>query len=510
VSSPPAAPSALGRRRARADRHGRRQPWGGLTPARLPRSIYALSAAVVLDLSADAFVLFTLLWVAGPQGWTGVQTAAIVIALRLPALFGGVLGGRAIDRYGPKPLMVAGAALRIACLTGLTVCSWSGHYPLGAVLALGGLSGAVVPIGYAGARTVVPRLVPPAEFIRANALLAVGDQVSLLVGAALVGPLLATIGAGPALLAPIGMLAVASILFTSLPRPAARGTDAGAEGADRDSRAMATDHGGGAAGAERSPRAVDAGVDPRPATGTGRSKRASRRGSPWRLRPVLGLVTLSVLYYFAYGPFEPVLPYFTRQHLHAGTGTYSLLWVTFGLGALVGLSQAKRLSRYPPGIVNAAGTALWGLVTLPLVFCTSAVPALVIMTLSGVVWGPYLAVESTALQRWTAPSLHGRLFGTQHAILAVAGPLGAAAGSLALLEFPSAQILAASTLACIVAGLAALSSGAIRQPAPSVGSRGRCGGVGDAHQQVALDARHKQAPAAARVSGRRRPGGRRR
>ena len=37
------------------------------------------------------------------------------------------------------------------------------------------------------------------------------------------------------------------------------------------------------------------------------------------------------------------------------------------------------------------------------------------MAISGAVWGgPYLAVEATALQRWTPPYLHGRLFGIQH------------------------------------------------------------------------------------------------
>jgi predicted MFS family arabinose efflux permease len=395
---------------------------------RLPRSVYTLSAGVVFDLSADSFLLFTLLWIAGPQGWTGVQTAAIVIALRVPALFGGWIGGRAIDRFGPRPLMLAQAVLRIACLTALTICSWSGRYPLVVVLVLGGLSGAVVPISYAGARTLVPQLLPTAMLLRANSLLAVGDQAALLVGAAFVGPVLATVGVGRALLAPVAMLVVAALFYLTPPPGGSPDQDA-------------------AAPAE-----------------TGATAPSTTR-SPWRVRPVLGLVTLSAFYYFAYGPVEPVLPDFTRHHLHAGTGAYSLLWVTFGLGALVGLSQASRLGGYRPGVVNAAGTALWGLVTLPLVFCSSIVPAVVVMGVSGIVWGPYLAIEATALQQWTPPSVHGRLFGTQHAILAVASPLGAAAGSVALLAFSSTEIITVAILACIIAGLAALTTRSIRRPA---------------------------------------------
>lgn len=395
---------------------------------RLPRSVYTLSAGVVFDLSADSFLLFTLLWIAGPQGWTGVQTAAIVIALRVPALFGGWIGGRAIDRFGPRPLMLSQAVFRIACLTALLICSWSGRYPLVVVLVLGGLSGAVVPISYAGARTLVPRLLPAEMLIRANSLLAVGDQASLLVGAAFVGPVLATIGVGRALLAPVAMLVAAALFYLALPP---------GNSADQDADVPAE---------------------------TGAAAPSKTR-SPWRLRPVLGLVTLSAFYYFAYGPVEPVLPAFTRYHLHAGTGAYSLLWVAFGLGALLGLSQAPRLSRYRPGVVNAAGAALWGLVTLPLVFCSSIVPAVAVMGVSGIVWGPYLAVEATALQRWAPPSVHGRMFGTQHAILAVASPLGAAVGSLALLEFSSTDIITVAILACIIAGLAALATGSIRRAA---------------------------------------------
>jgi predicted MFS family arabinose efflux permease len=395
---------------------------------RLPRSVYTLSAGVVFDLSADSFLLFTLLWIAGPQGWTGVQTAAIVIALRVPALFVGWIGGRAIDRFGPRPLMLSQAVLRIVCLTALTICSWSGRYPLVVVLVLVGLSGAVVPISYAGARTLVPRLLPATMLLRANSLLAVGDQAALLVGAAFVGPVLVTIGVGRALLAPVAMLVVASLFYLMLPL---------SDAADQDTSTSAE-------------TAASA---------------ASKTQNPWRLRPVLGLVILSAFYYFAYGPVEPVLPDFTRSHLHAGTGAYSLLWVAFGLGALVGLSQAPRLGLYRPGVVNAAGAALWGLLTLPLVFCTSIVPAVIVMGVSGIVWGPYLAVEATALQRWTAPALHGRLFGTQHAILAVASPLGAAVGSLALLEFSSTDIITVAIVACLVAGLAALTTRSIRRPA---------------------------------------------
>jgi predicted MFS family arabinose efflux permease len=376
---------------------------------------------VVLDLSADTFVMFTVLWIAGPQGWTGVKTAVVVVALRLPALAGGWLGGRGVDRFGPKPMMVGQALLRVGCLAGLSAGAWSGRFPLGLVLVLGGLSGAALPVSYAGARTLVPRILPAGQLARGNAWLAVGDQASLIAGAVLVGPLVAALGAGRALLAPVAMLLVATGLFTLLPGPAG----------------------------PRSPQ-------------TDNSKKPGGP-PPWRSRPVLALLALSFVYYLAYGPFEPALPYFTRGHLHAGPGAYSILWVVFGAGALAGLSQAPQLSRRRPGVVNAAGTAVWAVVTFPLLWCTSVIPAAAVMLASGAVWGPYLAVEATALQQWVAPAWHGRLFGIQHAILGVASPLGAAAGSLALASVPSGTVLGAAMAGCLAAGLAIGATPAIRR-----------------------------------------------
>jgi hypothetical protein len=192
---------------------------------------------------------------------------------------------------------------------------------------------------------------------------------------------------------------------------------------------------------------------------------------------VLALLVLSFLYYLAYGPFEPALPYFTRQQLHAGPGAYSVLWAVFGIGALAGLTQAPRLSRRRPGVVNAAGTVLWAVITFPLLWCTSLFPAAAVMLVSGAVWGPYLAVEATALQRWAEPAWHGRLFGIQHALLGVASPVGAAAGSLALARVPSRMVLGAALLGCLAAGAVIGVTRTIRRQ-PAGPDNGRAGNPG--------------------------------
>jgi zinc transporter ZupT len=71
-------------------------------------------------------------------------------------------------------------------------------------------------------------------------------------------------------------------------------------------------------------------------------------------------------------------------------------------------------------------------------------------------------VETTALQRWTAPADHGVLFGVQRGLLGTATPLGAAVGAAALEVLSPQLVLAASAAGCAAAGLLALASRDLR------------------------------------------------
>ncbi|ADB32882.1 major facilitator superfamily MFS_1 [Kribbella flavida DSM 17836] len=377
----------------------------------LPKPVWWLAAAWTLASTADNFLLFVILWIAGPQGWSGAETALLVVAIRIPALFGGVLGGRAVDRFGPVPTMVLDGAVRAALMGVLVVAGWSGRFPLWVMLVLGAAAGVTAPLSFAAARTLVPRLVDVASLGRANALLSVGDQLPMLVGAALAGPALALLGPGPAFVVPMVMLAMVAVIAARLPR--------------------------------RTAAAVE----------------VARPGEPprrWSSPRVAGLMALSVVYYLVYGPFETVLPYFAREQLGVSVGGYSLLWVVFGVASLMTLPLAPLLARRRPGLVNGLGAVVWGVVTVPLVLTESLPAAMLVFVVSGAIWGPYSAVEATALQRWTDPAVHGRVFGTQRAMLAIAAPLGAAVGALANDHFGPAVILGTSAVACTLAGLVSL------------------------------------------------------
>jgi predicted MFS family arabinose efflux permease len=377
----------------------------------LPTAAWWLAMGWTLASTADNMLLFVLLWIAEPQGWTGAQTAVLVIAIRLPTLAGGILGGRAVDRFGPVGMMLVDGVTRTALMGGLVIAGIGGTLDIWIVLALGAAAGATAPLSYSAARTLVARLVPADLLGKANALVSVGDQLPMLLGAVLTGPALALLGTGPAFVLPLlMMLGMTAIAIRLRKAPQYKHTLA---------------------------------------------PQGSRRTRARRSPRVIGLVALSVAYYFTYGPYETVLPYYVRDQLGSGLGGYTLLWALFGAAALLTLPTAAALSRHRPGLVNATGAIIWGTLMLPLAFTDQLVIASVGFVVAGAVWGPYSAIETTALQRWTDPADHGRIFGTQRALLALAAPLGAAAGAIAADHLPPAPILAASAIGCAVAGLAA-------------------------------------------------------
>ena len=136
--------------------------------------------------------------------------------------------------------------------------------------------------------------------------------------------------------------------------------------------------------------------------------------------------------------------------------TYGLLWALFGLGATLTLPTAARLARGRPGLVNALGAAVWGLVMLPLVVLDGTAGVAVLFLVGGAVWGPYATIETSALQRWVHPGRHGTAFGLQRGLLGTAAPAGAAVGAVALQYGAPHVVLGLSAATCALGGALAL------------------------------------------------------
>ena len=394
------------------------------TPAieRRPSStVRTLGMVSLLAACADNYLMLLLVWIAAPQGWSGVETALVVMVLRVPILVMGVPVGRCVDRWGARPMILADVWLRALLLGALLLAApRTGQVPLLPVLVLGGLCGALSPATYAGVRWLMPRVVPAERLGRANAVIAISDQLPLLLGAALVGPSLALMGPARSLGIPVVLLGIAVVFARRLPAAAVAGAPV-------------------AAADERPPNV--------------------RFRMPAK---VVALIALSTTYYLVYGPFETATPGYVRNSLDGGTASYGLLWTLFGLGAVATLPLGPMLAHRRPGLVNAVGALTWGLVMLPLLIVDDRTVAAVLFLLGGAIWGPYTTVETTALQRWVDPARHGAVFGLQRSLLATATPLGAACGAVALRPDNAHLLLALSAGTCVLAGAAALAHRGLR------------------------------------------------
>jgi predicted MFS family arabinose efflux permease len=382
----------------------------------LPAGVRRLTLVLVLSATADAFALVALLWYLTVSHAGAGALGGLVLAAGLPAAASGPLIGRWLERWPARRLLAADNLARAALLLAITAIAAAGALSLPVLFLLAAFTGVLSPLTYAGSRVLLPRLVPEPDLVRANGMLAIGDQFPLLAGPAVAGLAASLLGGTTALVIPAAALVLAGWAAAGLPAAP--------------------------------PGAKPAGTQP-PGT---RPPASGRRRSP-ALHALLGLTGA---YYFAYGPLEPAMPLYAREVLHAGGAGYGALWAVFGLGALLGLLAVRRLARLRPGIVNAAGTAVWGAATLPLALIGALPAALAVMLAGGLVWGPYGAIETATIQRITPPDRHGTVFGIRRGIQVAATPAGAAAGGLLLDRLPPQAVIGLAAGSCLLVGVLSL------------------------------------------------------
>ena len=386
-----------------------------------------LSAGLLLSRTGDQLTTIALLWFVLDVTGSSVAVGLVLLCAGLPPVVTGPLLGRALDRWSPRRVMVADNLLRAALVGAIPVLHWLGRLDMPLIYGLSVASGALIPATDVGARVVLPRLVDEDQLERANALLSVGDQVSALVGPAAGGLLVGLVGAPSVLLLDaLSFLAMAA-LVRPLPDPPA---------------------------------------DPAPRLPVRATAARAALGDP----TVWVVLAVTLVYFLAYGPLEPALPLYSRDVLDAGPSAYGLLWSAFGAGALLGLATVSVVGRLRPGLALAGNALVWGVALLPLLVVTGIAPAMLALAIGGLIWAPYITIDSTLLQRLVPAPQLGRVFGVRRAVTAAAVPLGAAAGGLLLDHATPTAVIGVSAGACMLAGAAALCLPALhRLPAGRAG-----------------------------------------
>src|SRR5215216_6771577 len=375
-----------------------------------------------ISLFGDAFTLISLPWFVLQITESGTATASILLTLQLPAILTSLAIGSLIDRFQPRTIITIDNSLRTLIIGLIPILYWFGLLELWLLFLLTFLAGMLVPATEVGWRSILPELVEDKDLDAANMLWSFSLNLSLVVGPAVAGLLVASFGGPSVLLIDAGTFAVMAFAAITIPI------------------------------IERN----------KPPDSVPLSERLGLR-QLWNIKVVRYTTLLSLVFFFSYGPLEAALPLYSDIILQTDARGFGLLWSALAVGALIGTLCSTMLSRYLRfGLALPLIALLWGASLLPMVFINNLWPACGVLLLGGLMWGPYTPMETTLLQRNVPKAQLGRVFGARSALLTAGSPLGLAIGGILLAFVPSTSVIAFSALACILVGLGGLISRTFR------------------------------------------------
>ena len=325
------------------------------------------------------------------QDWLVLQLTGSAIAIGtatalqfLPVLLFGMWGGVLVDRFDRWKLIVGTQIASLVLAAVLAVTTLLGVTTLGLVYVLAAALGLVTVIDTPARHTFITDLVPPEDYVNAQALHGTIHNAGRLIGPAIAGLIIAAAGAGPA-------FAVNAISFV--------GVLAGLARIDRSQLRRGE----------------------RLARGKGQARAGLRYA--WHHRELRATLLLVAVVGIFGQNFRVVLPITASEVLDGNAATYGWLTAALGAGAVVGaVGAASRqtvtgrsllLTTVAFGVVNLAGALIGGLVY--------ALAALVALGMSNIVFN---TTARTLLQLRGDPAMQGRVIAL-HSLLSVGStPIG--------------------------------------------------------------------------------------
>jgi predicted MFS family arabinose efflux permease len=131
---------------------------------------------------------------------------------------------------------------------------------------------------------------------------------------------------------------------------------------------------------------------------------------------LLGLVAVTCVFFFLYGPVEVALPIHVATELHGSPGLLGAFWTVFGVGAVVGGLSAGLLRNRPLWTVVVVIIVGWGAALLPLGLSDAVLPGMIGFAAGGVIYGPFTAVCTALFQRACPPPVLSRVLATRTAL----------------------------------------------------------------------------------------------
>lgn len=315
---------------------------------------------------------------------SGTALGLLTAAQFAPVLFLGAFAGLIADRSDKRRLLIATQSLAMLQSFGLAAIAFLDHPPVWAIFLVAFAGGVVTAFDNPARRSFVVEMVPVHQVNNAvslNSALMTGSRV---VGPALAGLLVATVGFAWTFFVD-GASYVAVIAGLVMMRP----------------------------------------EELRPAPVVEKAKGQVREGIRYaRNHPVLWapLVMMAVVGTFAFN-FSVTLPVFVTRTLHGADSTFTLLFSALSLGSLVGaLAVARRSStsvRFVAVASLAFGTAMVLAASSP-----SQPVAFLLAPLVGATSIAFMTSSTAIVQTESDPSMRGRVLALQSIVFLGSTPIG--------------------------------------------------------------------------------------
>jgi MFS family permease len=364
----------------------------------------------------DGMSMVAVAWLAvqiAPPDQAGVWTGLAVAAYALPATVGAAALARLVRGFRGARLVAVDASLRAVALGAIAVLAVAGLLDPVLYVGLLAVSSLLHAWGSAGAYTLIAESLPAeADRVTGNAILSTFTQAAVVVGPALAGGLTALVGPGWVIGADAASFAVlAATCWAASP-----------------SRATA--------------------VRPAPTAATG----------GWRViagQPrLLGLLGVTCVFFFLYGPVEVALPVHVARELRGSAGLLGLYWAVFGVGATLGGLGASLLRHRSLWLVVVSIIIGWGAALLPLGLTDLVAPGLIGLAIGGLIYGPFSAICTALFQRTSSPDALSRVLATRTALTIPSAALGTLLGGPLVTAIGGRHTLLLSALLTIALGAA--------------------------------------------------------
>ncbi len=345
---------------------------------------------------------------------SSLQVGLVSLAQLVPLVVGSLIGGTLGDVMDRRRLMVISSALSALAAAGLMANALLPHPSLVAIYLISALAAGLLGLASPARTAAIPRMVRPELLVAAYSFNQIVIQVATIVGPAIAGILIATVGLPWTFgldAASFGGLLVTSLLLRPLP----------------------PQHGGQTAGL----RSILAGM------------------SYLRGRQALQGIYLIDLNAMIFGMPRALFPALAAGLFHVGPQGLGLLYAAPGIGALVGASTtgwAERIERRGRAVVVAV--IIWGAA----VAVMGAVPwlwvALVLLAIAG--WADVISavLRNTILQTSIPDAMRSRLSSFQMAVVQGGPRLGdAEAGAVAAVSSTELSVISGG-VACVLGAIA--------------------------------------------------------